>query len=130
MNGSKSHQDAKYMSSLSLSENNLYSQQSANSTSRLNEPYSQPSMPPAQPTANVPHHSIMNETEEELTEDERIEYEKGIISWAKIRNWRFWIRREWLWWYILAVILVILVALMAFFHQSVSPRQKDTFGIR
>ncbi len=118
------------MSSLSLSENNLYSQQSANSTSRLNEPYSQPSMPPAQPTANVPHHSIMNETEEELTEDERIEYEKGIISWAKIRNWRFWIRREWLWWYILAVILVILVALMAFFHQSVSPRQKDTFGIR
>lgn len=65
----------------------------------------------------------MQETDDELTEDEREEYENGIITFSKVKNWRFWIRREWLWWYIIGIILVILVALMAFFHRSVSPSQ-------
>ena len=61
----------------------------------------------------------MQETEEELTEDEREEYEKGIITMNKARNWRFWFRREWLWYYVVLVILVVLVALMVFFHHDV-----------
>jgi hypothetical protein len=58
---------------------------------------------------------------DELTEEEREEYEKGILTWSKVRNWRFWIRREWTWYYLGFVLLVVVVALMAFFHHSVSP---------
>ena len=61
----------------------------------------------------------MQESDDELTEEERIEYEKGIINWSKTRNWRFWFRREWLWWYILLIVIVVVVALMVFFHHDV-----------
>ena len=71
------------------------------------------------PTTNYPHHPIMQESDDELTEEERIEYEKGIINWSKTRNWRFWFRREWLWWYILLIVIVVVVALMVFFHHDV-----------
>jgi hypothetical protein len=57
--------------------------------------------------------------DEELTEEEREEYEKGVITWSKCKNWRFWIRKEWIWYYVGFVLLVVLVALMAFFHSSV-----------
>jgi hypothetical protein len=57
---------------------------------------------------------------DELTEEERVEYEKGILTWSKVKNWRFWIRKEWVWYYVLFVLLVVVVALMAFFHHSVS----------
>jgi hypothetical protein len=63
---------------------------------------------------------MMAETEAELTEDERIEYEKGVLTWEKAKDWRFWIRKEWTLYYIGFLVLVILVALMAFFHHSVS----------
>ncbi|CAD6563915.1 MAG: Tlg2-vesicle protein [Tremellales sp. Tagirdzhanova-0007] len=74
---------------------------------------------PISPTTNHPHQSLMRESDDELTEEERIEYEKGIISWSKIRNWRYWFRREWLWWYILLVVIVVVVALMVFFHHDI-----------
>ncbi|WRT67925.1 uncharacterized protein IL334_004899 [Kwoniella shivajii] len=70
-------------------------------------------------TQSRSRHSIMEETEDELTEDERIEYEKGLITWGKAKNWRFWIRKEWIWWYIAFVLIVVVVALMAFFHHSI-----------
>lgn len=57
---------------------------------------------------------------DELTEEERIEYEKGILTWSKVRDWRFWLRKEWTWYYILFVLIVVIVALMAFFHHTVS----------
>ena len=60
---------------------------------------------------------------DELTEEEREEYEKGILTWSKVKNWRFWIRKEWIWYYVLFVLLVVLVALMVFFHHSVSPNR-------
>lgn len=58
--------------------------------------------------------------QDELTEEERIEYEKGILTWGKVRNWRFWIRKEWKWYYLAFVLIVVVVALMTFFHHSVS----------
>ncbi|WWC62743.1 uncharacterized protein I303_105340 [Kwoniella dejecticola CBS 10117] len=64
-------------------------------------------------------HSIMHETDEELTEDEKIEYEKGLITWEKAKNWRFWLRKEWIWWYLIFILIVVVVALMAFFHHSI-----------
>ncbi|WVQ96474.1 hypothetical protein IAU59_003579 [Kwoniella sp. CBS 9459] len=73
----------------------------------------------AVPTRTRTHHSIMDETEEELTEDEKIEYEKGLITWEKAKSVKFWIRKEWTLWYILFVLIVVVVALMAFFHHSI-----------
>jgi hypothetical protein len=68
---------------------------------------------PSPPYPPIPAH-------DELTEEERVEYEKGILTWSKVRNWRFWIRKEWIWYYVAFVLIVIVVALMAFFHHSVS----------
>ncbi|ODO05114.1 hypothetical protein L198_01801 [Cryptococcus wingfieldii CBS 7118] len=65
------------------------------------------------------HHSILSETEEELTEEELIEYEKGVLTWEKAKNWRFWLRKEWAWYYVAFVLIVAVVALMAFFHHSI-----------
>ncbi|WVR06455.1 hypothetical protein IAU60_003486 [Kwoniella sp. DSM 27419] len=65
------------------------------------------------------HRHIMDETEEELTEDEKIEYEKGLLTWNKAKSWRFWIRKEWIWWYIIFALIVVVVALMAFFHHDI-----------
>jgi hypothetical protein len=64
----------------------------------------------------------------ELTEEERIEYEKGILTWSKVMNWRFWIRKEWIWYYLVFVLLVVLVALMTFFHSTVSQMKHETGG--
>lgn len=58
--------------------------------------------------------------DDELTEEERIEYEKGILTWGKVKDWRFWIRKDWTWYYVLFVVIVVIVALMTFFHHSVS----------
>ncbi|OCF45988.1 hypothetical protein I317_00076 [Kwoniella heveanensis CBS 569] len=71
------------------------------------------------PARSRTHHSIMDETEEELTEDEKIEYEKGLITWEKAKSVKFWFRKEWTLWYILFVLIVVVVALMAFFHHSI-----------
>ncbi|OCF57091.1 hypothetical protein L486_05950 [Kwoniella mangroviensis CBS 10435] len=79
----------------------------------------QPSHPTTSASRIQSRHSIMQETEDELTEDERIEYEKGLITWEKAKNWRFWLRKEWIWWYIAFILIVVVVALMAFFHHSI-----------
>ncbi|RXK40059.1 hypothetical protein M231_02699 [Tremella mesenterica] len=80
-----------------------------------NPPVNQPSFP----DAPARRHSLMEETDDELTEDEREAYEKGIITWEKAKHWRFWLRREWLWWYVGLVVIIVLVALLAFFHRSI-----------
>lgn len=66
------------------------------------------------------HQTAVNADDEELTEEEREAYEAGVLTWSKCKNWRFWIRKEWIWYYVGFVLLVVLVALMAFFHSSVS----------
>jgi len=68
--------------------------------------------------------------DDELTEAEREEYEKGVLTWAKCKNWRFWIRKEWLWYYVIFVVLVVLVALMTFFHKSVSTVRRMLLRIK
>ena len=71
----------------------------------------------------IQHHATIIESvaeHEELTEEERVAYEKGILTWSKVMSWRFWIRKEWIWYYLVFVLLVVLVALMTFFHSTVS----------
>jgi hypothetical protein len=70
----------------------------------------------------------MQETDDELTEDERIEYEKGIITWEKAKRLSFWFRKEWIWYYFGLLLLLIVVALMAFFHRSVRPSKRPCPG--
>lgn len=73
-----------------------------------------------------PQQSMSNTLyEDELTEEERIEYERGILTWAKCKHWRFWIRKEWIWYYVILVVVIVLVALMTFFHKSVSQAVHD-----
>jgi hypothetical protein len=55
-----------------------------------------------------------------LTEDEREAYEDGLLTWEKAKKWRFWVRKEWTWYYVAFVLLVVVVALMAIFHHQVS----------
>jgi hypothetical protein len=79
---------------------------------------SPPSQVRTEPITDAPYPPVA--AYDELTEEERVEYEKGILTWSKVKNWRFWIRKEWIWYYVLFVLLVVVVALMAFFHHSVS----------
>lgn len=58
--------------------------------------------------------------DEELTEEELAEYERGIISWRRATRYDFWFRREWFWGYIISIVLIILVTLMTVFHHQVS----------
>ncbi|EIN03921.1 hypothetical protein PUNSTDRAFT_128506 [Punctularia strigosozonata HHB-11173 SS5] len=44
---------------------------------------------------------------------------KGAIDFKAMMNWRYWIRREWLWYYILGAILVVLTALMTIYHKQI-----------
>ncbi|WWC71080.1 uncharacterized protein I206_105033 [Kwoniella pini CBS 10737] len=55
-------------------------------------------------------------------EDEEAEREflsKGMIDWKKLSGWRFWIRKEWWYWYILAIVGVVLVILMSLYHDQI-----------
>ena len=89
----------------------------------LESPQSQARVvPTTEPYPPTPAH-------DELTEEERVEYEKGILTWSKVRNWRFWIRKEWAWYYVLFVLIVVVVALMAFFHHSVSSNLKKRTAV-
>ena len=76
---------------------------------------------------NNPHHqsydSIVTPSaiaDEELTEEELAEYERGIISWSRATRHDFWFRREWFWGYIVSIALMILVTLMTIFHHRVN----------
>lgn len=100
--------------------NQTFDGSTPSSAEPLNQTYDVASSPSRPSTAHRPHRSTMHETENELTEDERIEYEKGVLNWSAMKSWRYWIRREWLWWYIIGVFIIVIVALMAFFHHDVS----------
>ncbi|KAF8654833.1 hypothetical protein AX16_003353 [Volvariella volvacea WC 439] len=43
----------------------------------------------------------------------------GVIDWKSITNWRFWFRREWLWYYVALVIIVVVSALVTFYHEQI-----------
>ncbi|KAL9709049.1 hypothetical protein Ac2012v2_007863 [Leucoagaricus gongylophorus] len=53
------------------------------------------------------------------TPSEQKELGKGAIDWAAMINWRFWIRREWLWYYVALVVILVLTALMTLYHKQI-----------
>ncbi|KAL5526992.1 hypothetical protein ACEPAF_8721 [Sanghuangporus sanghuang] len=44
---------------------------------------------------------------------------KGVIDWKKMMNWRFWIRREWLWYYVILGIILIIFALVSIYDRQI-----------
>jgi len=54
------------------------------------------------------------------TPSEQAELEKThLINFKAFTNWRFWIRREWLWYYVLFAVLFIITILFTVFHKQI-----------
>ncbi|KAK0473596.1 hypothetical protein IW261DRAFT_1569658 [Armillaria novae-zelandiae] len=43
----------------------------------------------------------------------------GLLSGEDARNWRFWIRREWFWYYVVLSVILTLTTLMLVFHNQI-----------
>lgn len=55
----------------------------------------------------------------ELDEEEKEMLEKGLVDWNELKSWRFWFRKEWLWWYLLGSVIATLVILMTLYHKQI-----------
>ncbi|KAH8094478.1 snare associated Golgi protein-domain-containing protein [Cristinia sonorae] len=54
------------------------------------------------------------------TPSEAAELKKdGVFDWQAMKSWRFWIRKEWTWYYVVGVILIVLVTLMTVYHKQI-----------
>ncbi|KAI9434359.1 snare associated Golgi protein-domain-containing protein [Lactarius indigo] len=43
----------------------------------------------------------------------------GLFDWKSMTSWRFWFRREWLWYYVIAVILTAITLFITVFHHQI-----------
>ncbi|KAH9964715.1 hypothetical protein BGW80DRAFT_1179303 [Lactifluus volemus] len=43
----------------------------------------------------------------------------SVFDWKTLTNWRFWIRREWLWYYVIAILLTVITALITIYHRQI-----------
>ncbi|KAK7460533.1 hypothetical protein VKT23_009254 [Stygiomarasmius scandens] len=53
------------------------------------------------------------------TPSEQKELSSGAIDWKTLMNWRFWLRREWLWYYVALVIILVITALVTLYHEQI-----------
>ncbi|KAF8906988.1 hypothetical protein CPB84DRAFT_1769149 [Gymnopilus junonius] len=53
------------------------------------------------------------------TPSEAKELKTGAIDWKQITNWRFWFRREWLWYYVILVVILVITALVTIYHTQI-----------
>lgn len=44
---------------------------------------------------------------------------EGVFDWKTLSSWRFWVRREWLWYYVIAIILSVITALITIYHHQI-----------
>ncbi|EJD06356.1 uncharacterized protein FOMMEDRAFT_117170, partial [Fomitiporia mediterranea MF3/22] len=44
---------------------------------------------------------------------------KGFIDWKKMMNWRFWVRREWFWYYVIFGIILIITILISVYDRQI-----------
>jgi uncharacterized membrane protein YdjX (TVP38/TMEM64 family) len=49
---------------------------------------------------------------EELTRE-------SVVDWKTLSSWRFWLRREWFWYYVIAIILSTITALITIYHHQI-----------
>ncbi|KAI0050493.1 hypothetical protein FA95DRAFT_1555612 [Auriscalpium vulgare] len=43
----------------------------------------------------------------------------SVFDWKTLRSWRFWIRKEWIWYYVLGIVLTVITALITIFHTQI-----------
>ncbi|KZT51734.1 hypothetical protein CALCODRAFT_503146 [Calocera cornea HHB12733] len=43
----------------------------------------------------------------------------SLFDFKKMKSWRFWLRKEWIPWYIIGLLLVVLTALMTIYHKQI-----------
>ncbi|KAF4583970.1 Tlg2-vesicle protein [Pleurotus pulmonarius] len=53
------------------------------------------------------------------TPSEARELKTGAIDWKSLTKWRFWIRREWAWYYVAIIIIVVITALVSIYHKEI-----------
>lgn len=44
---------------------------------------------------------------------------ESVFDWKTLSSWRFWLRREWLWYYVIAILLAVITALITIFHHQI-----------
>ncbi|WVQ73516.1 hypothetical protein IAR50_003088 [Cryptococcus sp. DSM 104548] len=55
-------------------------------------------------------------------EDEEAEKQflsQGMIDWDEMKRWKFWIRKDWWYWYILLAVGIVLVCLVVLYHDDI-----------
>ncbi|KIY63711.1 hypothetical protein CYLTODRAFT_493693 [Cylindrobasidium torrendii FP15055 ss-10] len=53
------------------------------------------------------------------TPSEQKELGSGAIDWKSMASWRFWLRREWLWYYVAFVLIMVITALVTLYHKQI-----------
>ncbi|KAG6895245.1 hypothetical protein C0992_002401 [Termitomyces sp. T32_za158] len=53
------------------------------------------------------------------TPSEARELKTGAFDWKRLSSWRFWVRREWLWYYVALVVILVLTALITIYHKQI-----------
>ncbi|KIM44279.1 hypothetical protein M413DRAFT_443299 [Hebeloma cylindrosporum] len=68
------------------------------------------------------------------TPSELKELKTGAIDWKTLRTKSFWFRREWLWYYVIVFVLVVITALVTIFHRQIvealTPVTKWLYGLK
>jgi len=73
------------------------------------------------PPALMKHHEYARQSSRtpSPTPSERHELETGSIDWKRVMTWRFWFRKDWAWYYVILVVIIVLVALMTVYHVQI-----------
>ncbi|KAF8057598.1 hypothetical protein FPV67DRAFT_1528121 [Lyophyllum atratum] len=53
------------------------------------------------------------------TPSEERQLKSGVLDWKTLGNWRFWFRREWLWYYVALVLILVVTALVTIYHKQI-----------
>ncbi|TRM65968.1 hypothetical protein BD626DRAFT_486358 [Schizophyllum amplum] len=53
------------------------------------------------------------------TPSEERELKSGVFDWKTMSKWRFWIRKEWTWYYVAFVIVMVLFGLITIYHDQI-----------
>ncbi|WRT68099.1 uncharacterized protein IL334_005074 [Kwoniella shivajii] len=92
---------------------------SSRPTTRLQRSASESSTHPVLPDGSYGRKEIPHRWTEEDEDAEREFLSKGMIDWKRLKGWRFWIRKEWWYWYIIAILCAVLVILMSLYHDEI-----------
>ncbi|WVW85051.1 hypothetical protein I302_107087 [Kwoniella bestiolae CBS 10118] len=109
--------DNPYIPSTSSSPDPSYHRPTTRLQRSASESSTHPALPPSEAAGNGKEYPDGWTKEDEDAEREFLK--KGMFDWKKLTGWRFWIRKEWWYWYILLAIGAVLVILMSVYHDQI-----------